>query len=95
MTAKIIAENILDENDFLSATEQEGERIGQPVLVAILRAGSVWMNKEYLWHHRWKYLLEVSIWSLKSIKTGVQIINSEGIIMEYIKRKSALIVLCI
>jgi len=31
MTAKIIAENILDADDFLSATEQEGVFIGQPV----------------------------------------------------------------
>ena len=34
MTPKIIAENILDEDDFSSATEQEGERIGQPVPAA-------------------------------------------------------------
>ena len=31
MTVKLIAENILVPSDFLSATEQEGEHIGQPV----------------------------------------------------------------
>ncbi len=30
MTTKLIAENILDSDDFLSATEQEGEYVGQP-----------------------------------------------------------------
>lgn len=34
MTVKLIAENILTADDFLSATEQEGERIGQPVPAA-------------------------------------------------------------
>ena len=31
MTVKLIAENILKANDFLSATEQEGEYVGQPI----------------------------------------------------------------